>query len=134
MAGELRFDALRAVLALVPYARTPKLHQQLLGRLRELGMLDRDPAGVDLVERFCAIARWDGPTLGPVGRKRVRAGGLFGALGWPIFARPGGYRRFVLTKPSRIEYNKTCVISGRNPRALRPKGGALSGHRLNRRN
>lgn len=80
MGGELRFDALRALLALVPYYRTPRLHQQLLARLRERGMLDRDPMGAYPVERFCATGRWDGPVLSPVGQMRARAGGLFGVL------------------------------------------------------
>lgn len=80
VAGELRFNALRAVLALVPYARTPKLHQQLLARLRERGSLDRDPLGAHSVERFCATGRWKGAVLLALPRRRVMAGGLFGAL------------------------------------------------------
>lgn len=80
VAGGLRFDALRAVPALVLYARTPKLHQELLARLRDLGMLGRAPDGADPVERSGAMGRWEGAALLALGRRRVIAAGLFGAL------------------------------------------------------
>lgn len=78
--GELRYDALRAVAALLPYTATPRMHQQILALLDARGTLDRSAGETGPLERFLATGSWDGPPLGATARMRLRAGAWFGIL------------------------------------------------------
>lgn len=78
--GELRYDALRAVAALLYYTATPRLHQQVLALLDVRGTLDRAPVSVSPLEVFLATGAWSGSPLGATAKMRLRAGAWFGVL------------------------------------------------------
>jgi hypothetical protein len=74
--GEVRFDAVRAVGALLRYATSPVMQQRVTDLLHIHGTLER--GGDSALGRFLETGRWEGEPLGPSARMRVRVGALFG--------------------------------------------------------